>query len=443
MPLFEAFRAHLPTLQVHPRRAIIAVSGGTDSLVLLDLVARTREDHGWALSVAHIDHGIHGDSGLVAERVITAAERYCLSIDVIALALGADASETVARERRYRELQRLCDRDDAILLTAHHADDQIETVLMRVLRGSGPAGLAGMAPVAGALVRPLLPFRRAELRAYAEERGIQAWEDPANRDPRHLRSWLRSEILPAIERRLTDAGPRLIDVAVQAADHRTAWDRLLDQLGELAVQAERDGISVAAHPFVGYDSTLARALIQALARRVGLVLGRAGAERAVALARGGVSGARTPIGRGWTAEMAFGRLHLTGSPATVANEQVLAGTAGSSVFGPWKLAWSLDVAPATQARDAMTAWFEPAALASGGLAVRGLRDGDRIRPLAGTGRRLVVRCFQDARVPRGARSGWPLFAAGDRIVWVPGVCRSDGLLPRPGAEALRVDVTDA
>ncbi len=82
----------------------------------------------------------------------------------------------------------------------------------------------------------------------------------------------------------------------------------------------------------------------------------------------------------------------------------------------------------------MTAWFEPVP-----LALRAWREGERIRPLRGRGRRLLVRCFQDARIPRSRRAGWPVLESAGSPVWVPGVCRSDLLLPPPGAEALRVD----
>ena len=78
-------------------------------------------------------------------------------------------------------------------------------------------------------------------------------------------------------------------------------------------------------------------------------------------------------------------------------------------------------------------------LASAQLVVRGWTPGERIRPLGGTGRRLLVRCFQDARVPRSRRAAWPVIAGPDGAVWVPGVCRSDALLPEPGTEAVRVD----
>ena len=163
-------------------RALVAVSGGPDSVALLDLLVRTADMHGLTLVVAHVDHGIHPDSTRVAEGVRALARSYGLPVEVGELELGPSAGETMARSRRYAWLEEARARvGAAIILTAHHADDQAETVLMRVLEGAGRPGWQGW-PGRGPLVRPLLPFRRVELAAH-RERGLAAWLDPANADP--------------------------------------------------------------------------------------------------------------------------------------------------------------------------------------------------------------------------------------------------------------------
>ncbi|MBW8772373.1 MAG: tRNA lysidine(34) synthetase TilS, partial [Gemmatimonadetes bacterium] len=142
------------------------------------------------------------------------------------------------------------------------------------------------------------------------------------------------------------------------------------------------------------------------------------------------------LGAGWVAELSFGRLVVRPEwPAGALAPFALDGTDGSAIWGGWKVSWRREAAPSVQMRGGFTAWFLPDT-----LAVRPWRRGDRISPLGGTGRRLAVRCFQDARVPAGRRSRWPLFDGGGQLVWIPGVCRSTDLLPPEGAEALRVDV---
>ena len=159
--------AHVRETGLFPRPglALLAVSGGEDSVALLDLFSALDADLGLGLALAHVDHGITPGSEDVAEQVLALAVRYEVRGHLVSLALGPDASETGARRERYRALREIQQRLVAdYLVTAHHADDQMETVLYRLLRGSAPAGLAGI-PARGpqGLVRPLLPFRRTEL----------------------------------------------------------------------------------------------------------------------------------------------------------------------------------------------------------------------------------------------------------------------------------------
>jgi tRNA(Ile)-lysidine synthase len=439
MELSDQFRAHLASLALPDGPAVVAVSGGLDSIVLLDLLHRT-EGTTRELAVAHADHGIHPHSASVAQSVASFAGGLGLRCEVERLRLGPAAGETSAREARYRWLFALLDRFGASLLfTAHHADDQVETVLMRALEGSGPAGLAGMRAVNGVLVRPLLRFRRRDLASYARARGLPVWVDPANSDPTHLRSWLRCDLLPAIRKRLPHVDERLRRLGAQAARERAALDAVLDLLPALDPQAEEGGISVAAAPVAAYDSALAQTVLIAAARRAGFPVGPKRAARAWRLAVAGAGGREVPLGGGWRAELSFGRLRIVRSGTEqAAGVLPLEGRRGEGIWGAWRVSWRRDTAPERQDRASHTAWFS-----ADGLVVRSWLPGDKVRPLAGVGRRLVVRCFQDARVPRRSRAAWPVFAAPDVVVWIPGVCRSDALLPPAGVEALRVDVEHA
>jgi tRNA(Ile)-lysidine synthase len=441
--LQERFARELRTLALQPGVALVAVSGGPDSLALLDLLATLDPRPPLDLRVVHVDHGIHPDSAAVARCVGRHAARYGLPFEVATLELGAGTSETVAREARYAALAEAADRHGAeTIFTAHHADDQVETVLMRFLAGSGAIGLAGMAPRRGRIARPLLGFRRAELARHIEGRGLEPWIDPANSDPRHLRSWLRGEVLPALRERIPSLDARLLGGAAHAAADRLAWDRLLDVL-PLDLRAESDvhggrSVSVAAPVVGGYDSALGSALLRAVARRLDCPLGPRHADRVVTWLRRGESGGSMPLGGGWTAELSFGRLYLRRPTADSAEPFALDAPGGERRWGRWVIRWWAEPAPERQERHGSSAWFAP-----GPLEIRGWRAGDRVRPLGGVGHRLVKKCFQESRVPRSHRAGWPVVAQGTVVVWVPGVCRSDGRWPDTGTEAVRVDVTDA
>ncbi len=416
-------------------------------MVLLDLLARRlgdsatrRPDEASTLIVAHVDHGIHPESGAVAELVVRAATTRGLPMIVGRLALGPAASETRARTARLAWLRDLRRETGARwILTAHNADDQRETVLMRLLRGSGPAGLAGISARGRGFARPLLRFSAAALRRHASERGLEFWEDPANRDPRHLRSWLRGSLIPVIAARLPDLSDRLDDARRNAARNRRAWTESLDRWPGLA-HRRVDGVhSVEWSVLMALPAALRTSLAQALIRTAGGSAGGRGVARALRALVRGASGSSADLGDGWRLELAFGRLRALRPRSTrMPVAQVLAGGAGELPWGPWTIRWGPGIAPGRQERDARTAWFIP-----GTLVVRSWRAGDRLAPLGGSGHRLAARCFQDARVAASARSRWPVLAAQEdgELAWIPGVCRSALRVPKAGAPALRVELS--
>src|SRR5467141_3989796 len=440
------FLAHLQQARLfrEPGEALVAVSGGADSVALLDALNGVAQELGLTLVVAHADHGIASESWKVATVVRELAATYRVPFETTELQLGPDTTETAARRARYAWLREVQSRRGAkYVVTAHHEDDQVETIVLRSLRGSAPAGLAGIAARGrGGLVRPLLPFTRRELLAYVAERGLPVYDDPANRDPRHLRSWIRTTLLPLLHERL---GPRLrSDLLAQgrhAASDRRAWDRMLDLVPELALRVEgAASFTVARASVCGYDNALSVALLRAAARRVGLVLGPARARQLVALAQR-PSGRRLPLGDGWSAEVAFDQLRVgraTEHVVDCALERVWpAGERGTARFGGFDIAWAPASAPARIERATWTTWLDGA-----GWEVRLPARGDSLVPLGGVGHRPLRRLLMEARVPRSARSRYPVVSRGATILWVPGICRSAEGVPAPGTRAVRLDVIE-
>jgi tRNA(Ile)-lysidine synthetase-like protein len=274
---------------------------------------------------------------------------------------------------------------------------------------------------------------------YIRAEGLAAWGDPANQDPRHLRAWLRGDVLPLLRARLPQVDGALLGLGRQAARGRAAWNAVLDVLPGLEFRLEHDGFSVAARPLSGYDSALGETVLMSAARRAGCRLGPTRAGRVLRLVERGGSGAAVSLGAGWVAELAFGRLVVTrADPGVGPAAWPLQGAEGEGAWGRWRVRWSREQAPERQERAGLAAWFAPAP-----LVVRMWSAGERIRPLGGIGRRLLVRCFQDARVPRSRRASWPVVAGPGGVVWIPGVSRSDALLPEPGTEAVRIDAEHA
>ncbi len=429
-----------------PGLALLAVSGGPDSVALLDLCRSLAPTLGLDIEVGHVDHGIAAESGAVADQVTALAERYGVHCHRVELHLSPSTSETLARRERYRALRRLQrDRGARYLVTAHHADDQAETVLHRLLKGTGMAGLAGI-PARGprGLVRPLLPFTRAELSDWLERRGAEldgplpVYQDPANREPRHERSWLRHHLLPQLRQRFGErVDRRLLDVARHAADDRRAWAALLRSLPELEFRANEERAEVARSPLARYDKTLSEAILRALAREAGCVVGPRRAARLRAFALAAPSGRVLELGGGWEAEVAFDRVRIV--PAAGAREahgavECGAADAGRVRWHDWEVVWRRGRAGRTTRRSFST-WITP-----GVSTVRGVATSDRLIPLGGVGRRKVRRLLMEARVPFRERDAYPVLVRGADVLWVPGVCRARAAVPRPGEPALRVEI---
>lgn len=430
------FAATLERLGVTDRPMVLAVSGGPDSLALMELTAMVSASLRLVPHVAHFDHGIHPDSGRIAERVRVHAEKAGFSFQAGAGQLGPAASETTARAARRAWLEQVASEAGGPILTAHHQDDQLETVLMRFLEGSGPLGLAGMAEVRGPWVRPLLGSSRAELAALLTERHITAWDDPSNQEPRHLRGWVRTALLPLLAERF----PRLRDNLLAARDvfeeNRIAWGDVTSALPGLDLVVEADGASVAADGLNGYSSAVVRALLRSLGRQVDIGVGRGELDRVQALVRKGHTGQSVDLNGGAGAALSFGRLRLFRPLAPLGEyDALIPPPPGALTAGGWRLETADERGPEALERVSYSTW-----LPSGQLArVRSWRSGDRIRPLGGRGSRLVVRCMQDARVSRHLRPTWPVVEIAGEVIWVPGVCRAESAVPAPGMDAVRID----
>ena len=169
-------------------RYVVAVSGGVDSVVLLDTLYK---HHGDALVVAHVDHGIREESSEDAQFVRSLAKRYGLPFEMIELALGAEASGETARNARYAFLREVARRYNGHIVTAHHADDVVETVAINMLRGTGWRGLA----VFGAedIYRPMTVWFKDEIIAYAKQHGLEWREDRTNHEDIYLRNRVRKQ----------------------------------------------------------------------------------------------------------------------------------------------------------------------------------------------------------------------------------------------------------
>lgn len=386
------------------RPLVVAFSGGLDSTVLLHALAA----HGGALRAVHVHHGLQPAADRWAGHCLEFCARLGLDCQVRRVQIdpaepaGPEAAARVARYAALREALA----PGEVLVTAHQREDQVETLLLRLLRGSGPAGLAAMRPLSlfepGWLWRPLLEVPRAELRAYAEERRLGWIEDPHNADPRYARSWLRTQILPRLRQRYAqtdDSLARAARLCAEAAD-------LLDELaqGDLAGAAACEGLSVDA-------------------------CARLSAARRANLLRHWLRGRGFEVPSAQQLERAWQQVALAGADARPLlrwpdcelrryRGQLFAMSplppAPDGIVLSWREGAVLQLPPGC---GELRAPRSPARA----LKVRFMRGGERFRPAGSAHRRSLKNLFQERGVAPWVRTRTPLLEHEDRLVFVGGV----------------------
>jgi tRNA(Ile)-lysidine synthase len=256
-------------------RVVLAVSGGLDSMVLLDAAARSGAAARESLLVATFDHR----TGNHATRSTRLVERRAASLGlrcIVGVAQFRGTKEHEWRDERWRFLRTVGRDFRAPIFTAHTLDDQVETVFMRILRDAGPRGLAGLYAESD-IVRPFLELTRADLEGYASARGIRYVEDPSNASRAYLRNRVRHDLLPAMTRLRPAFPSSLLTIARLAAKWR---EEMEDTVSQIDVSATPDGsIRVARADLAGYDAESLRTLWPAIAARAGVVMDRRGTQR--------------------------------------------------------------------------------------------------------------------------------------------------------------------
>lgn len=413
-------------------RVGVAVSGGADSVGLLRGLLELRDELGVVLSVAHFNHKIRGaEADSDEEFVRQLAERlglqfHCGSGDATVHAREHKLSlETAARELRYGFLRGLLT-GGALdkVATGHTMDDQAETVLMRLVRGAGTKGLAGIYPAqkvgdSGAIVRPLLRARRGEVEDYLRGLGQDWRDDPTNRDLRHLRNRVRHQLLPLLEREFNPAIAEVLsNMAQMAREEQEQWQRELETLLPQVFALNREGGGVIHLRLLEQHPVATR---RRLLRAAGEALGiRTDFEHIDGLLRlcssqGPRAGKTFELPGGWRASVAGGELVLEKAGARRALRdyayrlpvpgEVRVPEAGSLVRAR--------VAASNQA-------LNPGALARE-LMVRNWRPGDRFWPEHCKGPKKLKELLQEKGVPQAERAAWPVVVSNTTIVWVRGL----------------------
>jgi tRNA(Ile)-lysidine synthase len=434
-------------------RVGIAVSGGADSVALLRLLLELRKEIGVILSVVHFNHRLRGAESDKDERFVAElAQRQKLEMlsesgEVTACAAEKHLSlETAAREMRYRHFRQLllAGRVNRIA-TGHTLDDQAETVLLKMVRGAGGRGLAGIYPqlsVQGSqfsdasIIRPLLGSRRRELEAYLLGLG-QSWrEDKSNRDLRHMRNRVRHGILPRLERYLNPAvSEAFAETAEIARSEEEYWDREIAQVLPLVCRTAAGCGALSLSVLMQLPLALQRRVIRAASESLGLRLDFAHVEAILALGSESAEAPKsTGLRDGWVVSKKKGELRFestAGRPRKSEYEYRLC-VPGSVEVRETESRFETVLVPGSAA-----AAYNPGDLLDGALLgvelkVRNWRAGDRFWPAHTKLPKKIKELLVERKVVGSERKLWPVVVSGSDVVWVRG-------FPAPARLRLRSD----
>ena len=402
------------------RPVVLAVSGGLDSMMLLHAAAA--EPRLRVAAVATFDHRSGPAATRAAATVAAAAGALGLRC-VPGRAPRPERTEAAWRAARWSFLRSVAREHHAVVATAHTEDDQAETVFMRLLRGSGVRGLAGLL-AASPVRRPFVALTRRELAAYAARHGVRWVEDPTNESWRHLRNRVRLELLPAAERARPGFRAWLLALGKRSAALRADVERAVARMD---VRAEPGGgVRVAAAALAGYDAEALALLWPAIAALHEVTLDRRGTRRLAEFTTSGATGGRVPLSGGYEVvrrhDSYLVRRTAPAGPAGPAAPVRLEGE-GEVNFGGWRF---------RPVRELVAGDWTADLPGDRALEVRAWRAGDRIRVAPGRPARRVARYFADLGIGGMDRAGWPVVLAAGEIVWIPGVRRSDAAPVRSG-----------
>ncbi|MCD8188817.1 MAG: tRNA lysidine(34) synthetase TilS [Clostridiales bacterium] len=422
-------------------RVLVAVSGGGDSMCLLHLLWR----EGYAVQAATYDHGIRPQSAQDAAFVETWCRAHGIPCHVGRGDVPRRAKEQglgleeAARALRYAFLQDTA-RKAGIekIATAHNADDNAETLLLHLLRGSGLNGLGGIPPVRGNLIRPLLTASRAEIDAYLERWDIPHVEDSTNADTTYRRNYLRHQVLPLLKAQ----NPNLLEGLNRTMRGlRQDNDYLEGQAAEIADRAvpTEGGFSYPAGELAKLHPALANRVVQCLAARLNpdVVLTAAQREVVLSLCKSDDPGGRYSLPGGLTARREYDRLVFTRDAQNGPFQPVPLSPGDCVTIGNRVLECQWATCPEGKFNQPDEFYLVPCP----GLILRPRRTGDAIT-LPARDRKTVKKLLIDSKVPRTVRDKIAVFDVGGQVAALDGFGADRAFLPKPGERCWRITISN-
>jgi len=425
-------------------RVVVAVSGGPDSLALLSILREILPAVPLHLTVAHFDHGWRAGSEGDRDFVASMATTWGYAFYSARAADDTPHTESAARIARYAFLRATAvNTGSTAIALGHTQDDQVETLLQRLLRGTGRRGLGGMRPVRGALFRPLLAVTRTDVRRFLAERNLPFAIDRTNADLRHTRNRIRRLVVPFLR---AEFNPRLDGALAALAGRLRDEDDFLDAVAAARAATFARGAALGT-AIVDEPRALARRIVRAwLEREARCSVTALHVERVLQLAAGDRPGAVAVPGPARVVREGDVLVRRPGRQATPATllRAIAPGETIVHPAGAWRISLSRPRARQTNEErpaNRRHALFDAEVLA-GALAVRSPRAGDRVHLLHG-GTRKLQDILVDAKVPREQRPAVPVLVADADILWVAGLARGRSAPISPATRHIIEAVLDA
>lgn len=428
---------------------LLALSGGADSRALLHLLSAFADRDGFPLEIAHVNHGIRGAEAVRdADFCRTLASEYGLeyhqlNADIPSLAKQNKRSlELEAREVRYAYFEKLMrERSLPILATAHHGDDNLETVLFRLCRGTGLHGLVGIPPVRefanGVLVRPMLRFSRREIMGFCNAEGLEFVTDSTNERADCSRNQIRLEAIPALEKCSPTPQNNVYRMTQSLADDLDYLNRQARNL----LETQPQGCGVSAQALQEAHPAIRRRVIGMMVPKTLEAVHLTAVEELLEQER---SGASVSLPGDLCACLQNGRLLMLPDLRLTSPYQSFEVKLGDVKLCDGKLTVSVKNCEKSESVSKVHNAYTSSCIMIKGMMENGAhfrprRDGDTVKRNGVN--RQVRRLYREAGVPTAVRDSLPLLCRGDEILWVPFVGYADGAAPNDGkAEALAITV---
>lgn len=416
---------------------IVGVSGGPDSIALLHILNLLKEDYSLTLFVVHLNHMFREEAREEAQYVADLAEKWGLGYkiferDIPKLSKEKGLSPEEAGHKVRKEIFHQLGQEIGAtkLALGHHAEDRAETILIHLIQGTGPEGLAGMPPTSGWLIRPLAQCSKEEIVTYCRDKAVAFYVDKSNEEPVYLRNKVRLNLLPYLKK---DFNPQMVEALVRLEDIVVEENRYLDYesnkvLEKIMIKKERSGITLNRGKFLQEHLAIRRRVIRKaynLLRPEEQGLNFINVEQVLDLAHLKSGTKQINLPKGIVLKVIYDRLELIDSELKQPEEREF-------FCFSWEVPGTVTLKEGEILKGTFLT-FKPditkgflEVILDGDkiktpLTVRRRKPGDRIKPLGMAGTKKLKDLYIDRKIPQEERDNIPVVCSGEEIIWIPGI----------------------